>query len=302
MYLYRLFGLVVKSDIPLEGCLEIDAVESYDLLLAKGEIPRFEGEMLEDEYLVSCDLRKVCLTIKNKAVFYIEEGCKIVYELKAPSYQDFFVHYLLTFVISIALIQREYLLLHGAIVAKEHMALLIIGQSGAGKSSLTNAFIEGGYDYMSDDVAGISVLEGQTVCYASYPSRRLWDVDVERLDLGRSILKKVPFSVDKYTVADRISYREASTKVAGIIEIVKSDHENNVTIEKVTGIMKNALIHKNMYMYDFIVIGGLGQLFMDRINKICSDIAYYRVIRPALGMSVDEQKALIEKYIRNEGV
>jgi hypothetical protein len=56
-----------------------------------------------------------------------------------------------------------YVTLHAAAVARDGRLLLLAGESGAGKTTLTLALLRDGWTYLSDDVAPIDVSTGEVV-------------------------------------------------------------------------------------------------------------------------------------------
>ncbi len=60
----------------------------------------------------------------------------------------------------------RYCLLHAAVVAKSERGVLICGQSGCGKSSLTLALMfRNGYQYLTDEIACWDAVQGRVVAY-----------------------------------------------------------------------------------------------------------------------------------------
>ena len=55
------------------------------------------------------------------------------------------------------LMQRKIFPLHGSAVAINGKAYAIVGDSGAGKSTLASAFLNKGYQLLSDDVIAVSL-------------------------------------------------------------------------------------------------------------------------------------------------
>ena len=55
------------------------------------------------------------------------------------------------------LMQRKILPLHGSAIAIDGKAYAIVGDSGAGKSTLASAFLNKGYQLLSDDVIAVSL-------------------------------------------------------------------------------------------------------------------------------------------------
>jgi hypothetical protein len=85
--------------------------------------------------------------------------------------------------------RTDLLWVHAGVVARDQGALLLIGPSGQGKSTLTTRLSDLGWKFLSDDIAPIAVPKMEVLPFFQMPSRR---VDSGRLldPLGVSALKR----------------------------------------------------------------------------------------------------------------
>jgi hypothetical protein len=77
--------------------------------------------------------------------------------------REWFRYHFLEALVLTALDTVAFTPVHGACVARSGRALLLCGQSGAGKSSLAYACAERGWTFLSDDASHLSMLEPGTV-------------------------------------------------------------------------------------------------------------------------------------------
>jgi hypothetical protein len=66
----------------------------------------------------------------------------------------------------------DLLWLHAGVAQRDGMAVLIPARSGGGKSTITTAFVEHGWQFMSDDIAPIMIGELRVLSYPQRPTRR----------------------------------------------------------------------------------------------------------------------------------
>ncbi len=97
-------------------------------------------------------------------------------------------HLLLDQVLPMALAQKGRIVLHGGAVQTAREAIVILGESGWGKSTLTAALAQAGCRFLTDDCLLLEERGEQYYCAPSYPSIRLWPDSVTSLfgDGGRS--------------------------------------------------------------------------------------------------------------------
>lgn len=98
----------------------------------------------------------------------------VVVHPHAAASMDAVRHVLLDQALPRLLAQRGEMVLHGAVVGtRAGKTLLLIGDSGRGKSTLTGAFFASGRSVGTDDGALIRVRDGVVFAYPTYPSLRL---------------------------------------------------------------------------------------------------------------------------------
>jgi hypothetical protein len=70
--------------------------------------------------------------------------------------------------------------LHAGAVVVDGEAVLVVGESGMGKSSLLCSLVAQGWPLLSDDFVTVSLHEGQPVAASAYPQMRMWPETIER--------------------------------------------------------------------------------------------------------------------------
>ena len=90
-------------------------------------------------------------------------------------------HFLVDQVLPRVMSQQGELILHAGAVRNKDGAILLLGPSGRGKSTLATSFHDAGWALMGDDAAVISWEEGKPSACAIYPSLRLFPDSIEAL-------------------------------------------------------------------------------------------------------------------------
>lgn len=89
--------------------------------------------------------------------------------------------YLLGPVLGLVLRLRGITCLHASAVAVGKKAIVLVGASGAGKSTTAAAFAKLGYPVLSDDIVALTVRENTFSVQPAYPRLRLWSESVNIL-------------------------------------------------------------------------------------------------------------------------
>lgn len=173
MKYYQAFGLTLKS------------------LLAFPELPESEGP--EDVYLYAAPeggmgpggVRGFFVEGGRASIAHpalgsvcVEAGEKIAFSPASFADERFLRMFLLGPAMAMLLHQRGCLVLHASAVAIDGKAIVFVGEKGRGKSTLTTALYECGYEFLTDDVAALDVGESITI----RPSVPLAKVDPDALE------------------------------------------------------------------------------------------------------------------------
>jgi len=157
LYLYRLYGWTIGSDIRLEGLPETTGEPEIFVRLNPPE--KQEGST------------HFYCPIRGKGYFRISENEITIH----PSGEiSALVPYLLGCAFGILIHQRNMPVIHGSAIAIDHAAFIFSAPSGGGKSTLASAFLRQGYQLLSDDVCVLSVNGNHTMVHPSYPQLKQW--------------------------------------------------------------------------------------------------------------------------------
>lgn len=95
--------------------------------------------------------------VADTAIFAIQNGDTIQVSPMAGADEAKIRLFLLGTCMGALLMQRKILPLHGSAIAIDGKAYAFVGHSGAGKSTLASAFINKGFQLLSDDVIAVTL-------------------------------------------------------------------------------------------------------------------------------------------------
>ena len=97
--------------------------------------------------------------------------------------------------------QRGFVPLHGSGVVTPQGAVLIVGRSGAGKSTTLSALLQRGYPMICDDLAAVHIAEdGIARIYPGAPLYKLWGESAAALSVETGSFPRVRANIDKFLV------------------------------------------------------------------------------------------------------
>ena len=180
-YRYAAYGLAIESNRPLPGLAPPRPQPQSIVIDFAGDMPRVDGEPFFANGFETCWHRPTgewvirygdhrdgsawALTIDEERIVvgWTRQGVldDVAPVLQGPG-------------LAAALHRRGTPVLHGAVIAIEGGAILLIGAPGAGKSTTAAAFVRSGFALMSDDVAPLRMSPEGILAESGYPRLRLF--------------------------------------------------------------------------------------------------------------------------------
>lgn len=205
VFFARLYGLSIQTDQQIPGVVNHSEPPEYvDIEVRLNVAPPKLYESVAAEW-------QPCLRFASRHPFdqgehpqlIIEEttdglyirlsyfnGPRFIYNQPASkiwvTYPDFFTpehvaHFLLNPALSFALRLRDMVCLHASALVVGDQAILIAGESGAGKSTTTSYFARRGHFFLSDDVSALHLSEDGIKVQPGYPVIRLWSASAKTI-------------------------------------------------------------------------------------------------------------------------
>lgn len=291
-YKYILFGLNVLSDLKL-NFTQVDINEKDVELIIEIK----STDLPSDEFIKDIDIKlekdRALFHVLNVADFDIIKGYKVIVYPSSENNDVAITEYLLGTVFGILIHQRGDIPIHGsAISLGNDYAIIITGQSGAGKSSLTNGFIKNGYKYISDDVSRIIENENELFVIPSYPSRRLCEDTLIREDIDYRNMNRIVDNDFKYMLNDKEGFYSRAQKIVAIYNIETVDC-TKVKLERMNTKSAFETITKNIYRDFMIYVQRNERLLFDLSVRLYKQTKIYNIYRPENLYSVESQMHLI---------
>ena len=184
MYKYRIYGLIFDTDLELPECERVEKSISADVLVRYNSLQDMIDDIGAQEEKnrkrLGPDSEMPSQYSKTDKDVYYSYIVGIVYlkitgdhliEYRAVDSIDniLFRQWMLCYAMTLVLIKRREIILHcaGLLVPGTEDAFLVCGDSGAGKSTVSNALLDSGFQFISDDSVRVSVEEGVPEVYGS---------------------------------------------------------------------------------------------------------------------------------------
>lgn len=297
---YRLYGLVVESEIPLVEAPPLPVREAADVTVRLGKISMDPSVHPDTAFYEQDDRWCYCMPGERQFLFNTLVGAyealagrEIIFQPEADGDGNSVRAYLLGTVLGGALqIQQGRFPVHGGSVAVGNRALIVTGAMGAGKSTLTDALIRKGYPFLADDVSALTLTGGVPEVIPSYPQRKLCrDVCLE-LGYDLELLALISEEREKYAVRNPDEWHGRRLPLGWLVEVIPEDTDRP-RIQRVDGHEKLRLLLNSLYRPWIHRIRGIPPAAMKELLAIAAAVAAYRVFRPSGLRAVEPVTELI---------
>ncbi|QNN65711.1 hypothetical protein H9L12_03895 [Sphingomonas rhizophila] len=247
-YDYRLFGLRIRSDRRLPELVTADELGKPDVMVtsmaARGAV---------SEQPPTIEQGAVVFAVEGVARYAIAGGQSVSMEVVEGADARDVRMYLLGSALGFLMQQRGVLPIHANAVVIDGRAVLFMGGSGEGKSTLASWFHQCGMEVLADDVAAISFDAcGRPVVHAGLARLRLWDDALEATGRTASDYQR-SFAGDeqrtKYDVPLEGASTDRSYPVAAIYELRAGEM---IEVERLRGSAAFERLVANIYRGAFL--------------------------------------------------
>lgn len=288
--IYKAFGLTICSDMELPELIKMtEQQEVTDIeILIDEDITRLVFELSDNPNQFHVKENLIMFHIPEIATFVIQEGKKIKVSPMNEAEEGEIRLIVLGTCMGAILMQRKIFPLHGSALAIHGKAYAIVGDSGAGKSTLASAFLNQGYQLLSDDVIAVSLSE-DNIPYVtpSYPQQKLWQDSLTNFGMESSLYQSLYGRMDKYYVPVSTNYFTDSLPLAGVIELVKTENEE-IEIRLIEKLDRFYPLFYHTYRNFFIPELGLVDWHFKTSASILHHIHMYQLSRPVSGFTAPQ--------------
>lgn len=294
---YLAYGLTITSDLQINELLEVEKCNDTDVKIKIGKVPERMKFPIEETDWYQAKEDELIFTAPNVAKYYVHHGREIIIEPLTEEKSLAIRVYLLGTAFGAILLQRGRVPFHGGGLSINNKGIIITGESGAGKSTVTNALMRKGHDMVTDDVVALEIDgDNKLLIYPSYPKQKLWNDSAKHMEIDINQLSKIDGVNDKYYVpVEKFCYQPTELKAVFELKPIRCQE---VFVEELTGREQLEVLLNHTYRSIFIQPFGLMKAHFLQCVEMTKMIKVYRLYRPENEFTMEEQVKSIE-YVLN---
>lgn len=251
MYKYQAYHLHISA--PFECPQLLDATEESkkypQVTISFGNVPKQLDAPLNIGPAYQATNEAFLLEIDGVGRYLIRHGNEIIIEPHPDVTEEEILLFLLGSAFGALLNQRGFLVLHASAICTEKGAVLFTGHSGAGKSTTLQAFIDKGYNKLSDDTIAVYYDESvkKIMVLPSFPNTKLWQKSADVLGKSTAGLARVRANLDKFNLSTKAFFHNEAMELYSIYELQPSSQCNTLCFDTLQTIDKFKLLFSNTY-------------------------------------------------------
>lgn len=291
-YVYRVYGLIVASEIELPELVSVTEGEPQ-VQIRFGEVPEsLENPIVDWEWCAASSSEYV-LYKKGVANYHVAAGSTITIDRRLnlaqpPPAADVRL-WLLGSAFGALLHQRSLLPLHVSAVQAPNGVWAFTGESGEGKSTLAGFLLKRfGYELVGDDVSVINPQDADPIIYPGPRKLKLWADALDRFGFDGCKKTRDLSNTDKFQIYldGEGGYRPQPLYALVVLETAPTD--SAPTLEVLSGIEAFTALVRTVYRPFMAEWFKRPEQPLKHVSDLCRRIRVYRFRRPRCLKSFEE--------------
>ena len=219
------------------------------------------------------------LEVEGVAWFYAKKGNYI----EICPYENYNQHtlelYLNGSIYGAILHQRMILPLHGSSFSYNGNGIMVCGESGVGKSSITASFSLNEAVFLTDDITPVLFNNNRPLIWAMSDRIKLWADSLEQLKQEKKGLHQIDAETEKFFFP--ISPDKGETHTLHQVFLLAIHDQLEVKFQEITGIEKFTALRNEIYRWEYLL--GMPECepaYFNQITCISKEISVIKVLRP----------------------
>jgi hypothetical protein len=241
--------------------------------------------------------REYAMQMQGVGSFYACNGNEVEFAAEPGADNDWVSLSLNSQVLVALLHQRKIINFHASSFIHNDRGIMILGETGAGKSSMTASFTLNGAGFLSDDLTPVIFKESKPYIWPLFRAIKLREHTVGQLNIGPQKLKEAEAGTGK----QYLNVEQAGVMNFPLHTVLKIEIGNNIAPEFCipSPVDKFSLLRSEICLWE--LLSGMPETeveYLQQILQIVQQVNIVRVIRPS-EIDIIALHEAIEKFLNS---
>ena len=246
---YTIYGLNVESDLEIpEAYKQTDRCQN-DVCVVIGDIPQDIQKIITDGNIEGNFMYKgsdfFIFRVADVADYLVYPS-KIYIRLFDNANENDVKVFLLGTGFGLCMILWNNIAIHGGAVCRNNTGIIVTGESGCGKSTITNNLLMNGWKFIADDVCSITIKENGAHINMAYPQLKLCRDAAINMGYDLESLIYIDEDRDKFAVRLKEGYLPEGADFSKLFEITLTEADS-VSYTRLEGLQKLQILTRNIF-------------------------------------------------------
>jgi len=301
VHLYTAYGYALNSEIKLPGFTSAFEGKT-DIIVSRRTAQPTKDK--KNQYAIFAHKMPTGLMVNwhGVASYSITHGHEIVVYPEKDSIPEMVAQPLYGIVLAAILLQRSHLVLHGSSVAINGKAIVLVGEKGFGKSTLTAGLLARNHDFISDDVTAFSISNSTDLQVLSgIPRIKLWPDAVSALGYNLESLSHVSPLSPKYLLMVQDQFKSIRVPLNAIVML---DHGRTIELQEMKAADKMLWLLGGHYLAKFhhALPEKSRRLIFNQCSRFAREINIVKLVMPRDIDLLSDVIELLEQFVEKQNV
>lgn len=227
--------------------------------------------------------------------FYAREGREVLFSTLPGADPEWVKLYLNGQVLVALLHQRKIINFHASSFIHGGQGVMVLGETGAGKSSLAVAFELAGAGFLTDDLTPVIFREGRPGIRSLYRDVKIRENTISQLNIGKEKLRDAEAGTGKKYLT--VSGAGVDYHQLDVVMKIETGEVDEPGFSEPSPAERFSLLRSEVCMWE--VLAGMPETeaaYLQQLIEIIRQVRFVRVVRPAEIRIVDLRGA-VEEYL-----
>ncbi len=239
--------------------------------------------------------REFSITVPSVGIFFVRDSREVEFSVLPEADEDWVRLYLNGQVLVALLHQRKIINFHASSFVYDGRGVMILGETGAGKSSLTASFALEGAGFLTDDITPVVYSDGDPLIWSLHEVIRIRRSTALQLNIDASVLREAEAGTGKQYM--KVKHAGVSQFPLDVIIKIEVGDTDVPLFDQPLPADRFSFLRSEICLSELLAgMPGTERSYLLQLLLIVEKVHFVRVVRPS-EIRIKELHRLVSEYL-----